>query len=172
MEIPPLTPPKIGGEMKSLNVQTLRLYIMKINNQKSPKKVMVFGVFDRLHPGHISFLEQAAACGDELIAVVTRDIIVQELKKKMPLHKEEERMQAVKNNSCVHNAVLGDAALGLYDVIRERAPDIICLGYDQHGLAQDLQSRMAYGEIASVKLAVMEPYNADTLHTSLLTDVQ
>ena len=43
------------------------------------KKVMVFGVFDRLHPGHLSFLEQASKHGN-VVAVITRDDVVKALK--------------------------------------------------------------------------------------------
>jgi len=129
-------------------------------------------VFDRLHPGHCSFLEQAAAHGEELIAVITRDDVVMQLKKKISVHGEEERMQAVQGIACVQRAVLGDAILGSYDVLREHKPDIICLGYDQHGLAQDLRFRMAEGLIPHIELVIMEPYKADTFHTSLLSDMK
>ena len=33
-------------------------------------RVMASGVFDILHTGHISYLEQAKAAGDELVVVV------------------------------------------------------------------------------------------------------
>ncbi len=130
---------------------------------------MVFGVFDRLHPGHTSFLEQAAQRGTELIAVVTRDAMVYQLKKKMPSLHEAMRMQAVQNNLHVHNAVLGDAKLGSYEVIRNHKPDVICLGYDQQGLMQDLQTRMTQGEFLSLELVIMKPHEGGRFHTSLLT---
>ncbi len=129
---------------------------------------MVFGVFDRLHPGHISFLQQAAAHGEELIAVVTRDGVVRELKKKTSVQGEYERMRAVQAVPCVNRAVLGDAVLGSYNVLREYKPAGICLGYDQDGFAQDLRFRMAEGLLPLIELAVMEPYKADMIHTSLL----
>lgn len=40
---------------------------------KKFNRVMVFGVFDGLHPGHRAFLRQARKKGDKLIVVVARD---------------------------------------------------------------------------------------------------
>lgn len=140
-----------------------------MDSKKSSKKVMVFGVFDRLHPGHISFLRQAAEYGDELIAVITRDTIVKKLKRKMPNDRERIRKQRVGRIACVSKTIWGDALLGSYEVIREHTPDIICLGYDQHGLREDLEYRIKQGEIASIEITVMQPHNAHIFHTSLLT---
>ena len=142
-----------------------------MNIHKSKKKVMVFGVFDRLHPGHISFLEQAAQLGTELIAVVTRDAMVKQLKNKLPTQAEGERMHAIQNSLGVHKAVLGDILLGSYEVIRNHQPDVICFGYDQHEFMQDMQARMARGELASIQLVVMKPHESDRFHTSLLTNI-
>ena len=36
-------------------------------------RVMASGVFDLIHLGHISYLEQARSYGDELVVVVARD---------------------------------------------------------------------------------------------------
>lgn len=130
---------------------------------------MVFGVFDRLHPGHISFLEQAKKYGDILIAVVTRDLVVEELKKKLPDEGEGKRRTCVQDVSYVTHAVFGDETLSSYEVIKSHQPDMICLGYDQEALAQDLRARMDRGEIAPIELAVMEPHEAERFHTSLLT---
>ena len=50
------------------------------------KKVMIFGTFDKFHPGHINFLKQSEQYGDYLIVVVARDITVKKLKGKMPYY--------------------------------------------------------------------------------------
>lgn len=138
-------------------------------HKKRAKKVMVFGVFDRLHPGHISFLAQAAAMGDELIVVLARDASVRNLKNKTPYHSEYERVQAVQKVSGVTFALLGDEKLGSYEVIQTHKPDVICLGYDQHGLAKDLKRYMQEGELASISLINLEAHKPDVFHTSLLT---
>lgn len=129
---------------------------------------MVFGVFDRLHPGHISFLEQAARYGNELIVVVARDSSIQELKHKMPSHSEKERMQAIKKNFLVNCAVLGDSKLGSYEVIKKYKPDVICLGYDQTPMEKDLMQRIEKGQIPTIRLILLRPYKPEKFHTSLL----
>ncbi|MDP3769325.1 MAG: adenylyltransferase/cytidyltransferase family protein [bacterium] len=144
---------------------------MQTDKQTSVKRVMVFGVFDRLHPGHCSFLEQAATFGEELIVVVARDETVKQLKQKMPYQAEHERMYAVEQHPAVSRSILGDALLGAYEVIKNHKPDVICLGYDQKWLMQDLNNRIERGEIASVERIVMSSYEPYRFHTSLLTDV-
>ncbi|MDP3769745.1 MAG: adenylyltransferase/cytidyltransferase family protein [Candidatus Sungbacteria bacterium] len=134
------------------------------------KKVMVFGVFDRLHAGHLSFLEQAVQYGDELIVVVARDSSVKELKNKIPYHTQEERIEAVRQSGHAYHVVLGDEKIGSYGVIKKYKPDMICLGYDQKELVKDIESCMARGELPLVEFAMMMPYNAERFHTSLLTE--
>ena len=128
---------------------------------------MVFGVFDRLHPGHISFLEQAGQYGDRLIAVVARDAIVQELKNKLPYENEETRQKAVARISGITHVFLGDAVLGSYEILKIHQPDIICLGYDQTALERDLRERMDHGEIKHIDLVALNAHEPDIFHTSL-----
>lgn len=136
---------------------------------KKVKKVMIFGVFDLLHLGHISFLEQAVRYGNELIVVVARDSSVQELKHKMPSHSEKERVRAIKKNPLVNRAVLGDSKLGRYGVIKKHKPDLICLGYDQKPLEKDLKQRMQEGKIPMICLILLRAHKPEEFHTSFLT---
>lgn len=133
------------------------------------KKVMVFGVFDRLHRGHLDFLRQARKYGDELIAVVARDKIVMELKNKTPFHSEQERLAIVQEVPEVTRAVLGDEVQGSYGVITVYKPDVICVGYDQQELAEDLAEKMASWTSALLTIVQLEAYCSDKFHTSHLT---
>ena len=141
----------------------------KKGGKENIKRVMVFGVFDRLHPGHLDFLRQAREHGDELIAVVARDAMVMELKNRMPVHSEGERMRMVGKVPEVTLAVLGDEVTGSYGVIVAHQPDVICVGYDQQGLADDLQRWIRDGGLSMIKLIILIGYKADTFHTKLLT---
>lgn len=141
------------------------------HSEQKRKKVMVFGVFDRLHPGHISLLEQAARLGDELLVVVARDETVEKLKRKTSHHTQDERMRAVKAHKAASCVILGDEVIGAYEVIKTYSPDVICLGYDQQLLEQDLRERMGTGEIESITLVIMDSYGVDRFHTSLLTEI-
>ena len=132
------------------------------------KKVMVFGVFDLLHPGHLWFLRSAREQGSELIVVVARDSIVEQLKGKRPQQSQEERIRIVNSIPEVSRVLLGDAIQGSYKVIFAHQPDVICLGYDQHMLADDLAGKMQNGMLASMLLFRLDAYQSDIFHTSLL----
>lgn len=131
---------------------------------------MVFGVFDRLHEGHRSFLVQARAHGDELIAVVARDAVVQKLKGRAPHQSEEERCARLEQVDEVKNVLLGDEEQGSYKVVTHHEPDIICVGYDQDELYRDLRKRMIQGTLPKIRLVRTRAYKPDEFHTSLLTD--
>ncbi len=123
--------------------------IFKIWRRKMPagEKIMVFGVFDGFHEGHRAFLREAKTHGRKLIVVVARDEQVRLLKNKTPRHSEDERLAVIARADQSARAVLGDPELGMYDVIKKYQPDTICLGYDQHALAEDLQEKMKTGAI-------------------------
>ncbi|MBW2995922.1 adenylyltransferase/cytidyltransferase family protein [Candidatus Woesearchaeota archaeon] len=91
-------------------------------------KVMVFGTFDILHKGHLSYFKQARKYGDFLIAVIARDKTVKKLRGRLPRNNEKKRVKEV--NKYADKAVLGY----VYDkmkVVKKYKPDVICLGYDQ-----------------------------------------
>ena len=58
-------------------------------------KVMVFGTFDPLHPGHVDFFRQAKQHGDELVVVVALDSTVEKTKGRKPSLGENARLAAV-----------------------------------------------------------------------------
>lgn len=128
---------------------------------------MVFGVFDRFHPGHRSFLSQAKRCGQELIAVVARDSAVRRLKNKKPVQGEKIRMRNVRRPKEVSRAVVGDRKEGEYGVIKKYKPDIICLGYDQKWLGSDLRKRMREGKIRKMRLIRLRAFMPKKYHSSI-----
>lgn len=135
------------------------------------KTVMVFGVFDVLHPGHLSFLRQAQEMGERLIVVVARDSVVKRLKGKTPHFSERARMEHVKKE--LKNGVtvvLGDRTRGAYSVIKKYKPDCICLGYDQRALAVDLRSRMRRGFLRRIRFIHLRAHKPHQYHTSKLRE--
>lgn len=116
---------------------------------------MVFGVFDGLHAGHRAFLRQAKKRGGELIAVVARDSAARLLKKKTPRRPQAARAAALRRNCLADRVALGDKEQGTYRVVSRWKPDIICLGYDQQALAEDLRKRMP--DIWLVRLRAHKP---------------
>ncbi len=132
------------------------------------KKVMVFGVFDKLHQGHIYFLKQAKKYG-EVVAVVAPHKVVAQLKKKTLLQSEKERMRALKK--LVAKAILGDKVQGSYMVLKRYKPDIICLGYDQKWLKKDLKEKIRKRAIPRILLIDIKSYFPEKFHSSLLRKV-
>ena len=59
-------------------------------------KVMVFGTFDGLHPGHLNFFKQAIRLGDYLVVVGARDKPVNKVKKRKPRFSERQRLAAIR----------------------------------------------------------------------------
>lgn len=138
---------------------------MKTNNNKK-KRVLAFGVFDHIHEGHISFLEQAARLGDELIIAVARDSVVHALKNKIPSQSEEVRQRLLSEVKGVTEVVLGDEELGSWKVIKRINPHIICLGYDQYWLKKDLEKHIERGLLSGMNITVANAYKPEYLHTS------
>ena len=95
------------------------------------KKIVVFGVFDLLHPGHLYFLREARKEGDHLTVVVTRDVRVMHEKKRKPVFSERERLEIVAALRVVDRAVLGDR-VGEWRMLKKLEPDVVCVGYDQN----------------------------------------
>jgi FAD synthetase len=71
------------------------------------KTVMVFGTFDRIHPGHLNFFQQARQYGDHLIVIIARDRTAQRVKGRRPLNSENDRRKMVAALNFVDRAVLG-----------------------------------------------------------------
>ncbi|MBW2963624.1 adenylyltransferase/cytidyltransferase family protein [Candidatus Woesearchaeota archaeon] len=94
------------------------------------KKAMVFGTFDVLHPGHLSYFKQAKKLGDYLIVVVARDKTSEKIKGKKPKYGEKIRLKRVKKLQIVDKAVLGFVS-DMFKVIKNEKPAVICFGYDQ-----------------------------------------
>jgi FAD synthetase len=130
------------------------------------KRVLVFGTFDGLHPGHINFFEQAKKLGDRLTAVVARDATVNEVKGHFPKRSELLRLKAVKQCKLVDEAMLGNIG-NPYEIIKKIRPDIIALGYDQTSFTANLESELKKAEI-SAKIARLNPYKPEIHHSSII----
>jgi len=94
------------------------------------KKVLAFGTFDILHPGHKHALKEAKKYGNHLTVIVARDATVCHVKGQKAVFKEKTRLKNLKELNIVDKVRLG--CLGnKYKVIDDENPDIIALGYDQ-----------------------------------------
>jgi FAD synthetase len=101
--------------------------------------VVATGTFDLLHPGHLYYLKESRALGDELHVIVARDKNV--VHKPAPIIPEIQRLVMVSALSPVTSARLGDPT-DMMRPIEEIKPDIITLGCNQHFSEQDLEKRL------------------------------
>ena len=130
------------------------------------KKVLVFGTFDGLHDGHRDFLGQAKKLGGMLVVTVASDEAVKQLKGHAPRFSAEERINKLKKESLGDICTAGDTRLGNWTSIREYAPDIVALGYDQ----RDLYDALTYdrGLFPSLKIVRLKPHKDKNLHSSII----
>ncbi|HWP78767.1 MAG TPA: adenylyltransferase/cytidyltransferase family protein [Candidatus Nitrosotenuis sp.] len=92
--------------------------------------VLAGGVFDIIHPGHIHTLNAAKALGDVLVVVVATANTAVKLKKRKPLHTEEQRQELISSLSMVDLCLVGHEG-DIFKTVELVKPDIIALGYDQ-----------------------------------------
>lgn len=69
------------------------------------KKVLVMGVFDLFHVGHLRYLEYSKKQGDFLIVGVLGDESCLIIKNKKPIISQNQRMEIVQSLKCVNSVV-------------------------------------------------------------------
>ena len=130
------------------------------------KKVLVFGSFDLMHPGHINFLKSAKKHGDHLTVVLARDSTIKKVKGKKPRFNEKERLKHIKDIGLVEKVLLGSKKDKL-SVIKKLKPDIICLGYDQKFLVKELKEFIEKKKL-SIKIKRLKAYKPHIYKSSKL----
>jgi cytidyltransferase-like protein len=95
------------------------------------KKVFVSGCFDLLHSGHIAFFQEASAFGDLYVGIGS-DKTIFELKGRVPVNNEDERLYMVKAVSCVKDAFIstGSGVMDFLDELKKLQPDILVVNED------------------------------------------
>ena len=93
------------------------------------RRIMAFGTFDLLHPGHVKYLDAARKLGDYLVVTITTDKNVEKLKGKKPVNGEGDRAFLVGSLKCVDLAVVGVES-DFYGIVRKFFPTVLALGHD------------------------------------------
>ena len=102
------------------------------------KVVLVGGVFDLIHPGHIHTLKAAREAGDVLVVIIARTATAQKIKKDRKIyHDEGLRKELVSSLNFVDLVLIGKEGT-LYDTVEYVKPDVIALGYDQAHSEKDV----------------------------------
>ena len=122
--------------MDSLLCQTesnMEKLLQQIKDWREAGETIVFtnGVFDILHVGHVTYLEQAAALGNRLIIGVNSDASVRSLNKgpERPINPEWARVRVLEALRCVAAAIVFTEHTPL-ELILAIQPDILVKGGD------------------------------------------
>lgn len=131
---------------------------------KIGNKVMAFGTFDLLHPGHLFYLNEAKKLGNYLVVVVSRDSNAEKTKGKKPLNSERIRLAKLRGLRVVDEAILGSHDDLLFH-IRKIHPKAIALGYDQEaaGLGEKLLKEKISAKIVRIKPFCEKKYKSSIL---------
>jgi len=130
------------------------------------KKVLVFGTFDRLHPGHLSFLKQAKKYG-QLFVLVARDQTVEKMKRKKPQQKARRRINEIKKTGLATKVFLGNLK-NKYLSLKKIRPDTICLGYDQVFFIKNLPKKIKEFSLKT-KIIRLKAYKPNIYKSSKLS---
>ena len=135
---------------------------------KNLKKIMVFGTFDGLHPGHLNLFKQAREIVDNsfLIVSIARDENVLKIKGHKTLFSELKRLNFVKKCGLVDKVILAGKRNYLNHILKE-SPDIIALGYDQEAYVLELKKDLKEKGIL-IKIIRLKPYKEKIYKTHLL----
>ncbi len=136
--------------------------------QKPVTKIMLFGTFDIVHPGHEHLFAQARRLAKNPLLVVSlaRDINVKRIKGFRPQNNERKRKAAVGKHLAVDKAVLGGLNNYLTHILKIK-PDIIALGYDQVAYTQTLKKDLKQAGLKT-KIVRLKSHRPKKYKTSLL----
>ena len=126
-------------------------------------KVLVAGIFDIFHMGHLYFFKQAKKFGNELIVIIASDEIAKQNGKR-PVHNQNERAEIVKNLKIVNKVVFGDKK-DIIKTIKKIKPNILCIGYDQK-LPEKIEEYCKKNEILIKKIE--KKYNEKNCKSSII----
>jgi len=102
-------------------------------------RVLATGTFDILHPGHLLYLSEARALGDELYVIVARDSMIKH--KPKPIVPESQRLAMVQALRIVDKVILGSEK-DIFEPLRQIKPDIIALGKNQFFNEKELEAKL------------------------------
>jgi len=115
---------------------------MKSDSNKNSRKgrvVLVGGVFDILHIGHIDFFKAAKKQGDYLIVALESDDLIKHSKKRVPVHSQQQRVELLSHIDLIDEVVQLPSMNGYEDymkLVKEIRPHVIAVTLGEPYLAE------------------------------------
>lgn len=128
-------------------------------------RVLATGTFDLLHPGHLAYLREARALGDELHVIIARDA----RSPKTTVVPEGQRRDMVQGLEPVTEAVLGSLD-DMYEPVREIDPDVLALGPDQDWDGDEIESDLRKNGVEAEVVRVETYLECDLCSSSEIVD--
>lgn len=120
---------------------------------------MAQGTFDLLTPGHLHYLTESAALGDELVVVLASDERVADREELFTT--EESRRTVVGALAVVDEAIVGNEG-DIYAILDEVEPDVVTIGFDQEYDLEELRADLAergYGDVEVVRVSAYDAHS-------------
>ena len=133
------------------------------------KKVMVFGTFDIVHPGHLYVFEEAKKMADTLVVGLATDKTVEKIKKQKPFYSEQQRKAFLEHIKEVDEVYIGDEN-NPYLIVQKHAPDIIVLGYDQSVFVDKLEAFLQESGLTESQIIRLKKFPTQEIKSSVLKD--
>lgn len=131
-------------------------------------RVLVGGVFDILHVGHIHFLKQAKELGDELVVIVAHDETVRMQKRRDPPINPpaEDRAELLRAIRYVDEVYIGTPGTIDIELVKRIDPDVIAIGPDQFFNCEKLKEELRKHGINAEVIRIPYLYKSDRAKTS------
>ncbi len=126
------------------------------------------GVFDMFHIGHLNLINRAKAQCEILVVGVNSDQLVERYKDKVPVIKEYERAEIVRNLKAVDWCFIVDT-LDKEEIYKEHPFDVVFIGDDWKGNARWMQTEIQLSRYG-VEVVYL-PHTADVSSTNLREEV-
>ena len=129
----------------------------KVRDGGTQKVVLVLGVFDLFHRGHLEFIKQARSLGDKLVVAVNTDEKVASYKRK-PVINTADRMEIISALRYVDHVDISDS-FSVVDLILKYEVDIVVHGDDWSRESYLKQVGLTTDDLLAMKLSlVFVPY--------------
>lgn len=120
------------------------------------KRILVIGVFDLFHVGHLNILKEAKKTGNEVVVAINSDRIVQ-LYKRKPIIEDKQRLEILESCKYVDEVFIIDT-LDTKETILQKKINIVIHGddWDKEGYMKQIGVNNAFLEEYGVELQFVD----------------